>query len=29
MAPDYYIITIDEEGKAIDVREGVFTPKGG
>lgn len=27
--PDYYIITIDEDGKAIDVREDVFTPKGG
>ena len=27
--PDYYIITIDEEGRAIAVREGVFTPRGG
>ena len=27
--PEYYVITFDEEGKAIDVREGLFVPLGG
>lgn len=27
--PDYYIITFDEEGKAVDVKESIFVPKGG
>lgn len=27
--PDYYIITFDENGKAVDVREDLFVPLGG